>query len=85
MRRKIKVIPNAKKNEVLEEEGILKVYVKSPPVRGKANKAVIELLAEFFKVKKRDIKIIKGEKSREKVIEYSEGSSIITGGPWVLQ
>jgi uncharacterized protein (TIGR00251 family) len=65
----VRVISNANKNEVSEEEGKVKVRVAAPAVCGKANKAVIEVLAEFFKVKKRDIKIIRGEKSREKVIE----------------
>jgi len=69
---KIKVVPNARKNEVLGEEGRLKVYVTSPPAGGKANKAVVELLAEFFGRKKGDIKIIKGEKSREKIVEIVE-------------
>ncbi|HDJ96758.1 MAG TPA: DUF167 domain-containing protein [Candidatus Aenigmarchaeota archaeon] len=66
---KIKVIPNAKKNEVINEGGKLRVYVKSPPVGGKANKTVIEVLSEFFNVKKSDIRIVRGGKSREKVIE----------------
>ena len=65
----LRVIPNAKKNEVSEEGGIFKVRVKAPAVGGKANKAVIEVLADFFKVKKRDIRIVRGAKSREKVIE----------------
>jgi hypothetical protein len=65
----IKVVPNARKNKVFEERERLKVYVTSPPTGGKANKAVIELLADFFKVKKGDVKIIKGEKSREKIVE----------------
>lgn len=66
---KIKIIPNAKKNKVLEENGEFKVYVKDPPIDGKANKALIELLAQHFKVKKGVVRIIRGEKSREKVIE----------------
>ncbi|MEW6088932.1 MAG: DUF167 domain-containing protein [bacterium] len=67
----IKVIPNARKNSVSEEDGIFKVRVTAPAVDGKANKAVIEVLSEFYQVKKRDIKIIRGEKSREKLIEIS--------------
>jgi uncharacterized protein (TIGR00251 family) len=66
---KIKVIPNAGKNEVIKEGEILKVKISSPPTKGKANKEVIELLANFFGVKKNCIRIIKGEKSREKIIE----------------
>ena len=66
---KIKVITNAKRNEVVEGEGMLKVYVNAPPVDGKANKVVAEVLAEHFKVRKNCVKILRGEKSKEKVIE----------------
>jgi len=65
---KIKVIPNAKKNNISEKGDMLKVRVTAPAVNGKANKAVIEVLAKFFKVKKRCISIIRGEKTREKII-----------------
>ena len=44
----IKVIPNAKKNQIIEANGQLKVKVTAPAVDGKANKALIELLAEHF-------------------------------------
>lgn len=67
----IRVIPNAKKNDISEDEGRIKVRVKAPAVGGKANKALIQLLAEFFKVSKKDIRIVRGEKSREKVIEIN--------------
>ena len=67
-----KVIPNARKNEVSPEGEGFKVYVKAPAVEGKANKAVIEVLADFFKIKKSQVKIIRGEKSRRKVIEIRE-------------
>jgi len=71
MRRiKIKVIPNAKKNQVLEGD-VFKVYVNAPPVDGKANKAVAEVLSEYFKVRKSAVKIIKGERSKEKVVEIN--------------
>jgi len=46
-----------------------KVYVTAPPEDGKANKKVIELLAEYFKVPKSQVRIIKGEISRNKIIE----------------
>jgi len=67
----VKVIPKAKRNEVSKEGEVLKVRVRVPAAKGKANKAVIELLADYFKVKKSDIRIIRGEKSREKVIEVN--------------
>jgi len=72
MKVSIKVIPNAKKNEVSQEGEKLKVRVTAPAVDGRANKAVIEILAEFFKIKKNHVRIIKGEKSREKIVEIND-------------
>ncbi len=65
----IKVLPNSKKNEIVAEGDRLIVRVKAPAVGGKANKATINALAEYFKVKKNKIRIIKGQKTRKKVIE----------------
>ena len=49
---KIKTIPNSKKEEIIKEDGFYKVKVKAPSIDGRANKAVIEALAEFFNVRK---------------------------------
>jgi len=68
----IKVIPNAKKNSVCEEDGIFKVYVNAPPVEGRANNSVIEVLSEYFNTSKSNIKIIRGEKSRNKIVEIED-------------
>ncbi len=65
----VKVIPNAGKNEVSMEGDRYRVRVTARAVEGKANKAAVEALANFFNVKKSAIKIIRGEKSREKIIE----------------
>ena len=69
VRLNIRVVPNAKQNKVVEEPGRLKVYLTAPAVDGKANQALIESIAEHFKVKKSRISIIKGEKSRLKLLE----------------
>ena len=45
------------------------VSVKEPPVRGRANEAIIRVLAEYFGVSKSQIRIISGWSSRQKVIE----------------
>ena len=68
---KIKVITNAKKDEVIEED-ILKIRVKARAEGGKANRAIIGTLSEYLGVKKTKIKIVAGGKSREKIIEVSE-------------
>ena len=64
----IKVIPSAKRNEVVREGDGLKVYLTAPAADGKANKALIVLLADHFNVKRSRIEIIKGLKSRHKTI-----------------
>jgi len=65
----IRVIPKASRNSIKEEEGRLKVYLTSPAQDGKANAQLIELLSKHFKVKKYQVKIIRGEKSRDKQVE----------------
>jgi len=65
----VKVIPKARRNLIKREPKRLKVYVTAAPYKGKANKAVIELLAEYFGVKFKNINIIKGETSSLKTIE----------------
>jgi uncharacterized protein (TIGR00251 family) len=64
----IRVIPGARKNMVKEEAGRLKVYVTAPAIEGKANEACTEVLALHFKVRARQIEIIKGLKSRNKTV-----------------
>ncbi|MDP8266165.1 MAG: DUF167 domain-containing protein [Candidatus Aceula meridiana] len=71
----LKVIPGAKRNlfkedaDLFEEElGGGKVYLTAPAVDGKANKALIQFLAKHYNVRKADITIIKGLKSRHKTI-----------------
>ena len=71
----VKVIPNSKENKVVEDitdllgARNLKVKVNKPPEDGKANKAVIELLAKYFNVRKNAVNIVVGLTSRNKVIE----------------
>ncbi|HAM39104.1 MAG TPA: hypothetical protein DCP53_06910 [Elusimicrobia bacterium] len=68
----IKVIPNARKNEIKEENGKYKIYLNAPAVDGKANKKLIEFLAEHYKIRKSSIFIKRGEKSRHKIIQINE-------------
>ena len=75
MRLSIRVIPRAKQNKVVEEDGRVKVYLTAPPVEGRANQALIGVLASHFQVKKSDVRIIRGEKSRDKVVEIEIGAA----------
>jgi hypothetical protein len=70
MKISVRVKTNARKNEVQEiAAGGFLVSVSVPPVEGKANEKVIELLAEYFKKPKRAITIIRGQTSKQKVVE----------------
>ena len=65
----IKVKTNAKKNAVVQEaDGVLRVLVKAPPQEGRANEAVIVVLAEYFAVPKSHVTIVGGFKSKTKVV-----------------
>ncbi len=62
--------PCAKEEKVEKvSEEIFKVFVKEPPVKGKANIAVIFSLSKYFNVNPSHVKIISGYKSRQKTIE----------------
>ena len=47
----------------------LKVSVSAAPEKGKANAAVLSLLAKHFRVPRANVRIVSGETAREKVIE----------------
>jgi len=46
-----------------------RVYVKEPAVKGRANAAIIELLAHYFSTSKSSIKIVQGAFTGEKIID----------------
>lgn len=67
----VRVIPRAKKNRVERFGSGFKVYLTAPPVEGKANKVLIEALAGHINVKKSQLRIIRGAKSKDKIIGVS--------------
>jgi len=63
----VKVQPGAKHNRVIGDYGgRLKLAVSAAPEKGKANKAIIELLAKTLHINESSIQIISGNSSREK-------------------
>ena len=65
----IQVIPHASRAEIAGvQEGAFKVKVTAPPVEGAANEACIKLLANELGLKKSQIKISSGAKSRKKTV-----------------
>lgn len=68
---KVRVVPKAGRNEVRQFGDGYKVYLTAPPAKGKANKALLELLAGHFKVKRSQVAILKGEKTRDKLVKLT--------------
>lgn len=66
----VRVIPRARRNEIaaVMEDGTLKIRLSSPPVDGQANRALVRYLAELLGVPKRNIEIVAGETSRNKLV-----------------
>ncbi len=66
----VTVKPRAKTEEVRKTDDSQYIAsVHAPPQEGKANKALIELLANYFSVPKSSVRIIRGQTSRKKLIE----------------
>ena len=74
MKIQVKVKPSSKTEELSQERDSFIVKVKEPPKEGKANQAVIKLLAQHFGVPQSQVRILSGLKSRNKLIEVAEGS-----------
>ena len=65
----IRVSPKASRNKIKKEGQTFKVYLTKTAHDGLANRQLIELLADYFRVKRYQVKIVRGEKSRDKIIE----------------
>ena len=66
----VSVIPNAKKPSVEKiSKDEYKVKVDAPAVDGKANRRLIEIIADYFNTSKNSVNIIKGFKSKNKIIK----------------
>ncbi len=69
IRLEIKITPGAGRNEITGfRDDILHLKIAAPPVRGKANKELIDFLSDVLGVRKSAISILKGETSHRKVI-----------------
>lgn len=63
----VKAHPGARRNEIRSEQnGMLRVSVTQAPEKGKANKAIVALLAKELSLKKSQIELISGEASSQK-------------------
>src|ERR1700675_4950370 len=93
----VRLTPKAASDRIvgLIEDGhggwALKAAVTAPPVDGKANAALIKLLARHFGLKQRDLAVINGSTDRSKIIEMLGDPTmltpILTAGlrPWLIR
>jgi uncharacterized protein (TIGR00251 family) len=66
---KIRAQPRAAKTEMAGEyAGALKLRIAAPPVDGKANDEVIKFFSKLFDIPNRNVEIVSGDSSRDKII-----------------
>lgn len=65
----VRVQPRASRTAVLgQSDGVMKLAVTAPPVEGEANEAVRVFIAKALGVAKRSVRVVQGERGRDKVI-----------------
>lgn len=72
MKINVKVKPGAKSNKIVPENDQLVVYLTDQPEKGKANKKLIAILSDYYNVSKSQITILRGQKSKEKLVDILE-------------
>lgn len=61
--------PRASRTEIIGVESeAVRVRVQAPPVKGRANEALVELLAEVLGVPRRDVELVRGHTGRHKQV-----------------
>ena len=69
-RLRIRVSPGARRTELVGRQGeAWKVRVAAPPERGRANDAVLKLLAERLRVAPTELSLVSGRSGRDKIVE----------------
>lgn len=72
MKLAIRVKTRASKNKLIKNpDGSYVAYLTASPVRGEANKSLIDLLSEELDVVKSSIRIVKGPASKNKIVEIA--------------
>ena len=68
----LKVIPNAPRDAIAGWLGnALKVKIRAPALEGRANDALLDFIASELGLPRRDVALVRGEKSRHKVLRLA--------------
>lgn len=63
------IVPGTAQTQISGDyNGRLKIKLKAPPQDGEANACLIEFLSKIFKISKKKIHLLSGERSRQKVV-----------------
>ncbi len=66
----VKVKLRAKEARLIKiDDTHFEIAIKEPPIEGRANQAVIEIISDYLKIAKSRISIISGNTSRQKILE----------------
>jgi uncharacterized protein len=67
---RVRVQPRASRNEIAGwREGVLYIRLTAPPVEGAANRAVVEFIAGRLGLRRHQVALVSGERSRDKILE----------------
>ena len=77
MKLEVRVVPRARRNLIKKQNNLIKVYLTKPAHKGQANAQLIEFLSKELKIKKYQIRIVKGQASRQKIVEIDGETNLL--------
>ena len=72
----VKIHTGSTRRGIEKKNSVLHLFTPKKPVSGEANEDAIKIISEEYHVAKKNIKIIKGSKSRNKVFRIKSGNKI---------
>ncbi len=67
----LNIHPSSSKSKLVLTDYSIEIFIKEPPLKGKANQALIKYLSKILEVSSSSIKLIHGEKSKKKIISIT--------------
>ncbi|MBI2860177.1 MAG: YggU family protein [Chloroflexi bacterium] len=64
----VRVQPGARRNEIALADGLVRVKIAAPPVKGQANRELVAYLSQVLQVGRDAVTIVSGRTSRSKVV-----------------
>ena len=69
---RLHVTPRGSKNEIIGwRDDVLCVKITAPPVEGAANAAIVKFVADALKIRKSQVELVSGDKSRKKTLKIA--------------